>query len=138
MHVPALPDMKAKQSAKVPSREQLERNALRLLCSPLVKPGTRMEICCLLHPGDFLDLKRRAAFEEVVAAGFLGSKQLRAFLRMRMLNRGFTRDEVDKLLTQRLATEAEIEELFESALLLVKLGGWNDPALSDSVADDQD
>lgn len=130
--------MNAKQSSKVHSREQLERDALRLLCSHVVKPGTRMEICCLLHPGDFLDLKRKAVFEEVVAAGFLGSKQLKALLRSRMLNRGFSRDEVDKLLASKLATEAEIEELFESTLLLVKLRGWNDFALSDSGADDQD
>jgi len=36
--------MKTKPIPKTPSREQMERNTLRLLCSVLVKPGTRLEI----------------------------------------------------------------------------------------------
>ena len=133
----SLPDMKAKQSSKVHSREQLECDALRLLCSHLVKPGTRMEICRLLQPGDFLDSVRRAAFEEVLAAGFASSRQLRASLRARVVNRGFPHYDLDKLLASKLVSETEIEELFESTLLLVKLGGWNDPSLSDSGANEQ-
>ncbi|MGB7282196.1 MAG: hypothetical protein WBE13_08045, partial [Candidatus Acidiferrum sp.] len=72
--------MKTDSTAKLQSREQMERNTLRLLCSVLVKPGTRLEICRLLHPSDFLDSLRRVVFEEVQSAGLLSSRQLRASL----------------------------------------------------------
>lgn len=47
--------MREKTISNPQTREQMERNTLRLLCSVLVKPGTRLEICRLLHPHDFLD-----------------------------------------------------------------------------------
>lgn len=135
---PAQPHMKTGPTPRTHSREQMERNTLRLLCSVLVKPGTRLEICRLLRPNDFLDPLRRTAFEEVQAAGFLSSKQLRASLPARMTQRGCPNFDLDKLLAPKLASEQEIEELFESTLLLVKLSGSNDPALFDSEADEQD
>lgn len=131
-------DMKTNPSPKIHNREQLECNALRLLCSSLVKPGTRLKICRVLHPGNFLDLLRRAVFEEVLSAGCLSSRQLRASLRVRVVNRGFPHFNLDKLLAPASGGEEEVDKLFESTLLLVKLGGPNDPALSDSGADDQD
>jgi hypothetical protein len=57
-------DMKTKSIPKIANREQMERNTLRLLCSVLVKPGTRLEICRLLHPNDFLDPLRRAVLRK--------------------------------------------------------------------------
>jgi hypothetical protein len=107
----------------------MERNTLRLLCSVLVKPGTRLEICRLLHSSDFLDPMRRTVFEEVLAAGVISSKQLRASLPARLISRGFPDFDLDKLLAPKLASEAEIEQLFESTLRLLKLSGSDDSAL---------
>jgi hypothetical protein len=128
-------DMKTKSIPKIANREQMERNTLRLLCSVLVKPGTRLEICRLLHPNDFLDPLRRAVFQEVQAGGVITSKQLRASLPARVISRGFRDFDLDKLLAPKLASEAEIEQLFESTLLLLKLGGSDDPELFASEND---
>jgi len=127
--------MKSKTILKNPRREQMERNVLRLLCSVLVKPGTRLEICRLLHSNDFLDPLRRTVFEEVQAAGMLSSKQLRASLSARMIDRGFLDFSLEKLLAPKLAGEAEIEQLFESTLQLLKLSGADEPSLFASAAD---
>jgi hypothetical protein len=127
--------MKTKPIPKTPNREQMERNALRLLCSVLVTPGTRLEICRLLHPNDFLDPLRRTVFEEVQAAGVLSSKQLRASLPAHVINRGFHDFNLEKLLAPKLASEAEIEQLFESTLHLLKLSGADEPNLFASEAD---
>jgi hypothetical protein len=121
--------MKTKRAAVPYSREQLERNTLRLLCSVLVKPGTRLEICRLMQPQDFADPLRRTVFEQIQAGGLLESKQLRAVLPARVKAHGFSDFDLDKLLAPKLATEAEIEQLFESTLYLLKLGGSEDPAL---------
>lgn len=128
-------DMKAKPIPKTPDREQMERNTLRLLCSVLVKPGTRLEICRLLHPNDFLDPLRRTVFEEVQAGGVITSKQLRASLPARVISRGFPDFDLNKLLEPKLASGAEIEQLFESTLHLLKLGGLDEPVLFASEAD---
>jgi hypothetical protein len=127
--------MKTKPILKTPNREQMERNALRLLCSVLVTPGTRLEICRLLHSNDFLDPLRRAVFEEVQAAGVLSSKQLRASLSARVIGRGFPNFNLEKLLAPKLASEAEIEQLFESTLHLLKLSGADEPSLFAPEAD---
>lgn len=127
--------MKTKPISKSPDREQMERNTLRLLCSVLVKPGTRLEICRLLHSNDFLDPLRRTVFEEVQAAGVISSRQLRASLPARVTRRGFPRFDLDKLLAPKLASEAEIEQLFESTLCLLKLGGADEPTLFAHEAD---
>ena len=130
--------MKTKPIPKIQNREQMERNTLRLLCSVLVKPGTRLEICRVLHPHDFLDPLRKTVFEEVQAAGLLTSKQLRASLPARVISRGFPGFNLDQLLAPKVASEAEIEELFESTLCLLKLDGANDPALFAPESDAQD
>lgn len=122
-------DMKAKPVPKLRNREQMERNTLRLLCSVLVKPGTRLEICRLIQPQDFVDPLRRTVFEEILEAGAVPSRQLRAALPTRVKSRGFADFDLDKLLAPKLASEAEIEQLFESTFWLLKLGGSNDPSL---------
>jgi hypothetical protein len=129
--------MRTKRVAAPQTREQMERNTLRLLCSVLVKPGTRLEICRVLQPSDFLDALRRAVFEEIYAAGLIESRQLRATLPVLMKGRGFTDFDLDKLLAPKVATEAEIEQLFESTLWLLKLSGSDDPALFASEPDEQ-
>jgi hypothetical protein len=122
-------DMKAKPVLKLRNREQMERNTLRLLCSVLVKPGTRLEICRLIQPHDFVDPLRRTVFEEILEAGAVPSRQLRAALPARVKSRGFADFDLDKLLAPKLASEAEIEQLFESTLWLLKLGGSDNPSL---------
>ncbi len=131
-------EMKTKSIPKTPNRELMERNTLRLLCSVLVKPGTRLEISRLLHAHDFLDPLRRAVFEEIKAAGVASSKQLRASLAARVISRGFLDFNLDKLLAPKLASETEIEQLFESTLHLLKLGGADEPNLFASPADAED
>ncbi len=130
--------MKTKPLPKSPNRELMERNTLRLLCSVLVKPGTRLEICRLLHSNDFLDPERRTVFEEVLAAGVISSKQLRATLPALVSSRGFPHFDLEKLLAPKLASESEIEQLFESTLQLLKLSGAEEPTLFTSGADVQD
>jgi len=127
--------MKAKPAIEAPDRTQMERNTLRLLCSVLVKPGTRLEICRLLHAGDFLDPLRRTVFEEVQRAGVISSKELRASLPAIIKGRGFPDFDLEKLLAPKLASEAEIEQLFESTLRLLKLGGADEVSLFAPGAD---
>jgi hypothetical protein len=129
--------MSEKSATTEQAREQMERNTLRLLCSLLVRPGTRIEICRLLHPFDFLDALRRTVFEEIRAAGPIESKQLRAALPARVKSHGYADFSLDRLLAPKLASETEIEQLFESTLLLIKLGGSADPTLIESGADEQ-
>jgi len=114
----------------------MERAVLRLLCSVLIKPGTRLEICRLLQPSDFLDGLRRTVFEEILAAGLLESRQLRTALPARVKARGFPNFDLNSLLAPKLASAAEIEQLFESALCLLKLSGDVTPLTPEP--DDQD
>src|SRR5690242_16799362 len=94
-------NMKTKPIPKLQSRVQMERAALQLLCSVHVKPGTRLEICRLLDPQDFLDPLRKAVFEEVRAAGMISSRGLRASLTARMVNRGYPGFDLDQLLSPK-------------------------------------
>lgn len=110
-------------------RAAMERDTLRLLCSVLIKPGTRMEICRLLHSTVFLDGLRSTVFEEICALGALPSRQLRELLPARVTNRGFPDFDLDELLAPKVATEQQIEKLFESALQLLKLGPDPEPTL---------
>jgi hypothetical protein len=100
-------------------RSQLERNALRLLCSVLLKPGTRLEICKLLKPGVFHDPLQRVVFEEIRALGAVESRRLREVLPARVTNRGFPDFDLYDFLAPHEVSEAEIDKLFEGALLLL-------------------
>jgi len=98
---------------------QLERNTLRLLCSVLLKPGTRLEICRLLDPGVFHDPLRRAVFEEIRALGAVESRRLRELLPARVANRGFPDFNLHDFLAPHEVSEAEIDKLFEGVLRLL-------------------
>ena len=98
---------------------QLERNTLRLLCSVLIKSGTRLEICKLLDPAVFQDTLRRVVFEEIRALGSIESRRLRELLPARVTNRGFPEFDLHGLLAPHEVTEKEIDQLFESALTLL-------------------
>jgi hypothetical protein len=101
------------------SRLDLERNTLRLLCSVLIKPGTRIEICKLLNPSVFLNPLHRTVFEEICGVGAIGAKRLRKLLPGEVTNRGFPDFDLRELLAPNRVTKAEIEGLFESAVKLL-------------------
>lgn len=103
-----------------------ERQALRLLCSNLIRPRTRIELCKLLAPGLFQDLLHRVAFEEIQTAGAIPAARLREALPARITNRGFPDFELSQFLGKNTATASEIEELFQSVLELIRVGQGND------------
>ena len=96
-----------------------ERDLLRLLCSVLVKPVTRVELCRLVNPDKFLDPVQRVLFEEIRALGPIDGKLLIEQLPTRVTNRGFPDFDLDELLTPRMVSEQDIEKLFQSALRLI-------------------
>jgi len=106
-----------------------ERQALRLLCSNLIRPLTRVELCKLLSPDLFQDTLHRVTFEEIQMAGAIPAARLREALPARITNRGFPDFELGELLGQNTATESEIEELFLSVLQLIRLGHASDDEL---------
>lgn len=55
---------------------------------------------------------------------------------MRVRNRGYLDFSLDKMLALKLAGEQELEELFESTLCLLKLCGFANPTLVNSVANE--
>ncbi len=105
---------------------QHERQALRLLCSNLIRPLTRMELCNLLAPSLFQDTLHRVAFEEIQATGAVPAARLREALPGRITNRGFPDFELLEFLGTDTATESEIEELFMSVLRMIRMGHAND------------
>jgi len=106
-----------------------ERQALRLLCSNLIRPLTRVELCKLLAPALFQDTLHRVAFEEIQTAGAIPAARLREALPARITNRGFPDFELGDLLGQNTASESEIEELFLSVLQLIRLRHASDEEL---------
>ena len=96
-----------------------ERDLLRLLCSVLVKPVTRVELCRLVDPGKFVEPLQRVIFEEIRALGSVDPKRLLQLLPARITNRGFPDFDLDGLLTPKLVSEQDIERLFQSALRLI-------------------
>ena len=97
-----------------------ERQALRLLCSNLIRATTRVELCNLLDSSLFEDELHRVTFEEIRAAGPVPAKRLREELPGRITNRGFPDFELLEFLGKDLASEGEIEQLFMSALRLIQ------------------
>jgi hypothetical protein len=96
-----------------------ERDLLRLLCSVLVKPVTRVELCRLVEPSKFVEPLQRVLFEEIRALGPVDAKQLLQLLPARVTNRGFPDFDLDDLLTPKLVSKSDIERLFQSALRLI-------------------
>lgn len=105
---------------------QQERHALRLLCSNLIRPSTRMELCNLLDSSLFQDTLHRVAFEEIRAVGAVPASRLREALPARITNRGFPDFELMDFLGKETASEREIEELFMSVLRLIRLRHQSD------------
>jgi len=110
-----------------------ERDLLRLLCSILVKPVTRVELCRLIDPEKFIDNTQRIVFEEIRALGAVDSKRLLEVLPTKVTNRGFPDFELDELLTPKLVSEADIEKLFQSALRLIDVDESGDGDTPDTI-----
>ncbi|HEY2819723.1 MAG TPA: hypothetical protein VGJ06_01675 [Candidatus Acidoferrum sp.] len=103
-----------------------ERDLLRLLCSMLVKPVTRVELCRLVDPEKFVDFTQRIVFEEIRALGQVDAKLLLQLLPARVTNRGFPDFDLDELLTPKLVSEEDIEKLFQNALRLIDVDEANE------------
>ena len=100
---------------------EAERDLLRLLCSMLVKPVTRVELCRLVNPEKFVDPTQRIVFEEIRALGQIDAKLLLQLLPARVTNRGGFPDfdlDVNCSLPNSSAKQ-DIEKLFQSALRLI-------------------
>jgi len=105
-----------------------ERDLLRLLCSVLVKPVTRVELCRLVDASKFVEPLQRVLFEEIRALGAIDPKRLLESLPARVTNRGFPDFDLDDLLTPKLVSEQDIERLFQSALRLIDVDDSIDSA----------
>jgi hypothetical protein len=99
-----------------------------MLCSNLIQPVTRTELCSLLDPSLFLDNMHRVVFEEICVIGPVPANKLRELLPGRITNRGFPDFELREFLGAELASEAEIEELFASVLGLIEQRHGEDEA----------
>ena len=104
-----------------PERERLERNALRLLCSNLIQPVTRVELLGLLEASLFSAGVHGVVFEEITALGEVPARKLRELLPVRVTNRGFPDFDLAEFLGRDQATEDEIEGMFASVLTLIEL-----------------
>ncbi len=110
-----------------------ERDLLRLLCSVLVKPVTRVELCRLVDPAKFVEPLQGVIFEEIRSLGSVDARQLLQLLPARVTNRGFPDFDLEDLLTPKLFSEQDIEKLFQSALRLVDLGDDSDEAPAETI-----
>jgi len=101
------------------SRAHLERDTLRLLCSELIEPETRVRLTSMLRTDMFADDLNRMVFEEIVRAGAVAARRLKEWLPGRVTLRGFPDFELSELLGQPGAAE-DIDKLFESLLELTE------------------
>ena len=99
------------------TREQFERDAMRLLCSDLVEAETRMRLAGLLKQYEFADLVNEAMYESIVSVGEVSARRLRELLPGRVTNLGFPDFELKDYLGQSGATD-DVDRLFESLLSL--------------------
>jgi hypothetical protein len=103
------------------SHERLGRNTLRLLCSVLIRPITRVELSTLLDPSLFFDVLDRVVFEEISRLGAISSSRLRELLPGLITNRGFPDFDLTEFFGPGEVSEKQIEELFESTLRMIEL-----------------
>jgi len=110
--------------AMVPSdrarREKFERDAIRLLCSDLIQPRTRMQLTGLLSGYTFTDGLNRAVFEAIVGVGAVPARRLKELLPGSVTNLGFPDFELKEYLGRNGAAEDDIDKLFESLLELTE------------------
>jgi len=97
------------------ARERLEREALRLLCSDLISPDTRVQLAGMLSPCAFGDDLSRVVYQEIVGVGSVPARRLRELLPGRVTLHGFPDFELKEFLGRNTA-EDDIDKLFESLL----------------------
>jgi hypothetical protein len=99
------------------TREQFERDAIRLLCSDLIEPETRHRLADLLKNYVFADELNHAVYEAILGIGAVPARRLRELLPGRVTNFGFPDFELKDYLGQSGATD-DIDKLFEHLLEL--------------------
>ena len=115
---------------EIREQEELERKTLRLLCSVLLKPVTRVELARLLDAELFTGTLNRTVFEEIAAVGAVPSAKLRELLPARITNRGFPDFDLKEFLAPEMVSEAEIATMFESVLKMIEMRhGEAEPAV---------
>ena len=102
------------------ARERFERDAMRLLCSDLIQPGTRAQLAGSLKEYAFVDGLSHAVFEGIVGVGAVAARRLRELLPARVTNLGFPDFDLNEYLGRNGATEDDIDKLFESLLELTE------------------
>jgi len=112
--------MMAMISGNNDSREQLENDALRLLCSDLIPAATRVRLSGQLADYGFCRDLARVVYEEIAVLGEIPARRLRELLPARMTNRGFPDFELNQFLGRREGMDDEIEKWFESLLELIE------------------
>jgi hypothetical protein len=110
--------MKSKQDQIDP---RLERDTLRLLCSVLIQPVTRVELARLLDASPFQEAVHRVLFEEIRSIGAVSSPSLRELLPGRITLRGFPDFDLKEFLSPDFVSAAEIEKLFASVLGMIEV-----------------
>jgi hypothetical protein len=99
--------------------EHTERDALRLLCSDLIAPDTRLRLAGVLNERSFESELNKVVYEEIVGIGPVPPRRLRELLPGRVTLRGFPDFEVKEFLAPN-GTEDDIDKLFESLLDLTE------------------
>jgi len=112
--------MMAMISGNNDSREYLENDALRLLCSDLIPAATRVRLSGQLSNYRFCRDLARVVYEEITAPGETPARRLRELLPARMTNRGFPDFELNQFLGRRKGMDDEIDKWFESLLELIE------------------
>jgi len=102
------------------TREQFEQDAMRLLCSDLIEPGTRVKLAGLLKNYEFADGLNHVVYEAILGVGEVPARRLRELLPGRVTNMGFPDFELKEYLGQSGATD-DIDKLFESLLALTEV-----------------
>jgi len=101
------------------SRAQLERDTLRLLCSELIEPETRVRLTGMLVSEMFAEDLNRTVYEEIARAGAVSTRRMKEWLPGRVTLRGFPDFELSELLGKNGAAE-DIDKLFENLLELME------------------
>jgi hypothetical protein len=99
------------------TREQFERDALRLLCSELLPPPSRIQLARLLKTYIFADDLNHAVYESIFSIGPVSVRRLRELLPGRVTNLGFPDFELNEFLGRNNETD-DIDKLFDSLLEL--------------------
>jgi|SRR5271170_225237 len=99
------------------TREQFERDAIRLLCSDLIDPENRERLATMLKNYVFGDHLNDAVYEAILSVGAVPARRLRELLPGRVTNLGFPDFELKDYLGQSGSTD-DIDKLFEHLLEL--------------------